>query len=70
MRVSFPLSLYTIILVYIIAVDACSSLKRQDRDPQVRRVMSGFIRQMSEDKLLIPKECIHLVSIVGQGQNL
>ncbi|CAI8036667.1 Scavenger receptor cysteine-rich domain superfamily protein [Geodia barretti] len=49
--------------------DALGSFKRKEGEPQVRRVLSGFIRQMSEDKLLIPKEHVHLVSIVGQGPN-
>ena len=31
------------------------------------RVLSGFIRQMSEEKLLVPEENIKLISIIGQG---
>ena len=32
------------------------------------RVMSAFLRQMSEERLLVPEEDIKLLSIVGQGQ--
>ena len=31
------------------------------------RVLSGFLRKMSEDQLLIPEECITMTSIIGQG---
>ena len=32
------------------------------------RVLSGFIRKMSDDELLLPERCIDLNSIVGQGK--
>ena len=33
------------------------------------RVLSAFIRKMSEDKLLVPERCITLSSTVGQGKD-
>ena len=38
-----------------------------DRKP---RVMSAFIRKMSEDQLLIPEESISMSSIIGQGVDI
>ena len=39
-------------------------------EPHIPRVLSGFIRQMSEEKLLVPEENIKLMSIIGQGKKL
>ena len=56
--------------MYNFTIDTFSILKRKGEDPQVQRVLSELITQMSEDKLLVPKECIHIKSIIGQGENL
>ena len=40
----------------------------QPGDQKVPRVLSGFIRQMSEEDLLIPEESVDLKSIIGQGE--
>ena len=45
-----------------------STLRVREEGTQMPRVVSGFLRQMSEDNLLVPEEKVHLVSIVGQGQ--
>lgn len=50
----------------VIITELMHTLKRRDGN-RVSRVLSGFIRQMSEDNLLIPEESINLISIVGQG---
>ena len=49
-------------------LELMSTLKVRDGEPKMPRVLSGFIRQMSEDNMLIPEESINLISIVGQGQ--
>ena len=43
------------------------TLKSQSNEQDLPRVMSGFIRQMTEDKMLVPEENIKLTSIIGQG---
>ena len=35
---------------------------------RMAKVSSGFLRQMSEDKLLIPSSSIKLLECVGQGK--
>ena len=50
-------------------LDVMSTLKATN-EPHIPRVLSGFIRQMSEEKLLVPEENIKLMSIVGQGKKL
>ena len=44
--------------------DVMSTLKSPSNIP---RVPSGFIRQMTEDKMLVPEENINLISVIGQG---
>lgn len=46
-----------------------STLKPRGSDYGIKRVMSAFIRQMSEDRLLIPETNINLLDIVGQGKD-
>ena len=47
--------------------DTQSSMKRGE-DSHRPRLLSEFIRKMTEDKLLVPERCIHLRDIVGQGE--
>ena len=37
------------------------------KEAHIPRVLSGFVRQMSEENMLVPEENINLISIVGQG---
>jgi len=37
--------------------------------PPRARVSSGYIRQMNEEKLLIPGKVIHLQDCIGQGEH-
>ena len=46
-----------------------STLKPQQGDHGIKRVMSSFIRQMSEENLLVPEKNINLLDIVGQGKD-
>jgi len=39
-------------------------------EPPRARVSSGYIRQMNEEKLLIPGKIIHLQDCIGQGERL
>ena len=52
----------------IYTLEVTSTLKTNE--PHIPRVLSGFIRQMSEEKLLVPEENIKLMSIVGHGKKL
>ena len=40
----------------------------QQSGHKINRVMSAFIRQMSEENLLVPEESIDLIGKVGQGK--
>ena len=38
-----------------------------ERSPRTARLSSGYIRQITEEKLLIPSRSITLIDTVGQG---
>ena len=44
-----------------------SSNNIMEQSPRMARLSSGYIRQMTEEKLLIPSRSITLMDTVGQG---
>ena len=44
-----------------------SSNNIMEQSPRTARLSSGYIRQMTEEKLLIPSRSITLMDTVGQG---